>query len=197
MDTKLKQEILNNIFSDIVKFPDALEDANFEETPQRVLKMFDEFILSEKEQETELKKHFEKSFPSVYEGMILLTNIKTVSLCPHHLLPVFYVVHIGYIPSKGENSLVIGASKLARITETLAKRAILQEDFTSSIVSTLNNYLDPAGVACIVQGQHSCMTSRGVRQTDSSFVTSHLTGAFKENAETREEFFFHIKNTRI
>lgn len=194
---KLNEE-LSKIFDEIVKQDNALEDPNFKETPHRVSKMFDEFIKSDEQIQRKVVEALSKSFPSSYEGMIILTGIEVISMCPHHLLPVNYVVDVGYIPNQQtvESTLVIGASKLARIVEALASKAVLQEDFTDQIVSLLFKHLNPEGVACIVSGKHSCITTRGAKQPNSNFITSRMVGAFKDNLATRDEFLFHVKNSR-
>lgn len=116
-------------------------------------------------------------------------------MCPHHLLPVTYNISVGYIPNE-KSGFVIGASKLPRLVEALAAQAIIQEELTTTIADQIQAHLKPTGVALVVSGQHLCMQARGIRQRGSSFETSDMRGAFRENESTRNEFFELLKNSQ-
>lgn len=176
------------------------EDDNFIETPKRMTNAYYNFLVCEdpKILNSTVNEIFSKTFPanngitpaSQHLNMIFANNISAVSVCPHHFLPVRYTINTAYIPSKAGR--VIGASKLERLARTLASRAILQEDFTEEFVDTVENALQPEGVAIVVSGKHSCMTDRGIK-TKGTFDTSAMRGAFYENDRTREEFFNLLK----
>lgn len=166
-------------------------EPNFIDTPARVAKMFKEMILPQHEIQEELNKIFSKAFPSKYRGMVLISDIISHSMCPHHLLPVEYNSTIAYIPRESDEFLkskVIGLSKVIRVAQLLAKQAILQEDYTQEIADVFQMELLPKGVAVIVKGIHNCIRCRGVKSL-SPVVTSVLIGAFMEDAKTREELF--------
>jgi len=165
-----------------------LTDVNFKDTPKRVSKMYAEIFAGIKNTDKQVNSILDSSFPSTSEGMIIAKNIRAYSICPHHFLPVDYVVDIGYIP----NGKVIGLSKLSRLVELLAKRPILQEILTEEIVNYLQK-LDILGVMVIIRGQHYCMKMRGVKQQNSEIITSAVRGNFKDNEKTRKEFLDLIR----
>ncbi|NQU67780.1 MAG: GTP cyclohydrolase I FolE [Candidatus Marinimicrobia bacterium] len=123
-------------------------------------------------------------FNEKYEDMVIVRDIDFFSLCEHHLLPFFGKAHVGYIPS----GKIIGLSKIPRIVEMFGRRLQVQERMTHQIGETLNSVLNPKGVAVILEGQHMCMQMRGVEKKNSYATTSCMTGVFREDARTREEF---------
>ena len=106
------------------------------------------------------------------------------------MLPIVGVAHIAYIPNKK----VVGISKLARVADIFARRLQTQEIMTSQIANTINEAINPKGVACIIDAYHQCMTTRGVHKESSSTVTSTMLGSFKENPSLRSELYERIKN---
>jgi GTP cyclohydrolase I len=124
-----------------------------------------------------------------YDEMVLLKNIDFFSTCEHHFLPFSGKVHIAYIPDK----IVVGISKLARLVEVHSRRLQIQERMTANIAMDIETVLHPLGVAVLVEAQHMCMTARGVEKINAKMTTSKLTGAFKDNLETRQEFLTLIK----
>lgn len=171
------------------------EDPNMQGTPERMVKMYSELLeySDSGKREEAIKECFEKSFPSIYDNMIFKTGIETVSMCPHHFLPVEYTMTIAYIPSS--DGMVVGASKLERIARILSKRAVLQETLTHEIASTFWSFLQPQGVAVVVSGIHGCMKFRGIK-SPGSFETSEMKGSFRDNPDTRMEFFQLLNNVR-
>jgi len=168
-------------------------DPNFAGTPDRFARAFSSFFMLPAEIEQQMEEILSVSFPTKgYRGMVFCTGIEVVSWCPHHLLPVLYDITIGYIPS--ENGKLLGASKLARLADILCKRAVLQEDLTNHIASSIEGLTEADGVAVVVNGRHDCMRIRGIKQMNSVFKTSEMRGSFKTNPETREEFFHLIAN---
>jgi len=150
-------------------------------TPRRIADMYNELFMGiDLDPREELMVGFEEG----HHEMVILKDIPFYSMCEHHLLPFYGVVHIGYIP-KGR---VVGASKLARVVEILSKRPQLQERLTTQIAETIVEALEPDGVAVVIQAEHMCMTIRGVKKPGSNIITSATRGLFRTKAVTRSEF---------
>lgn len=163
-----------------------LKDENFTDTPKRVAKAYFEIFGGVKDTDKQIEEILSSSFPSDgYDQMIVCSGIRAYSMCPHHLLPVEYDVNVGYIPA--EDGSVLGVSKLARIVEVLAKQPILQETLTKQIGESLER-VRPGGVMVTVSGTHYCMRMRGVKMQAGGITTSYNSGAFRDDAKTREEF---------
>lgn len=118
------------------------------------------------------------------DEIVAVKQIRFYSLCEHHLLPFVGVCNVGYIP----NGKVIGLSKIPRIVDMFARRLQVQERLTRQIAETLQEVLDPKGVAVVMEAYHMCMMMRGVEKQDSMTTTSAMLGAFKNNPQTRSEF---------
>jgi len=125
-----------------------------------------------------------------YDEMIVLRDIEFTSHCEHHMLPFTGHAHIAYIPT----NKVVGLSKLARLVDIYARRLQIQEKMTADIARALCDVLHPKGVAVVIDATHMCMTMRGVRKPGSVMHTSHLTGLFKSDPRTRQEFFSLLKH---
>lgn len=164
-----------------------LTDDSLKGTPQRVAKMFVNEIFAGLDPE---KKPIASTFENKYKygEMLVEKNITVYSTCEHHLLPIVGKAHVAYI-SKGR---VIGLSKMNRIVDYFAKRPQVQERMTMQIVQELQKALGTPDVACVVDAKHLCVNSRGIRDIDSSTVTSEFGGAFKEKSVKRE-FLDYIK----
>lgn len=150
------------------------------ETPQRVLRSYEELFAGYGQNPADVMKTFEDGACS---EMVICRNIEFCSTCEHHMLPFIGVAHVAYIP----NGKVIGLSKLARLLEIFARRLQIQERIGQQVTEALMTYLQPLGAACIINSQHHCMACRGVRKQSSTMVTSSLKGVFIE-AEVRAEF---------
>ena len=161
------------------------------ETPKRVVAAYEEFFEGyTQDPEDILRKTFEEV--EGYDEMVIVKDIRLESHCEHHIVPILGTAHIGYIPNKR----VVGISKLARIVDVFGKRLQTQETMTSQIATTIENVLNPKGVAVVIDAWHQCMSTRGVHKTESSTVTSSMKGVFKENQVTRNEFlsFINLSN---
>ena len=161
------------------------------ETPKRVVAAYEEFFEGySQDPEDILRKTFEEV--EGYDEMVIVKDIRLESHCEHHIVPILGTAHIGYIPNKR----VVGISKLARIVDVFGKRLQTQETMTSQIATTIENVLNPKGVAVVIDAGHQCMSTRGVHKTESSTVTSSMKGVFKENQVTRNEFlsFINLSN---
>jgi len=123
------------------------------------------------------------------ENMIIVKDINYYSLCEHHLLPFMGRVHVGYIP----NGKVLGLSKIPRIIDIFARRLQLQEQLTHQIAESISNFLNPKGVGIVIEGEHLCMRMRGVQKQNATMQTSSMTGIFRKEEKTREEFLNLIK----
>ena len=157
------------------------------ETPARVARAYKEFFRGYGvDPEAVLKRTFEET--DGYDEMIVLKDMRFESHCEHHMAAIIGRAHIAYLPSKR----VVGISKLARLLDVYAKRLQIQEKLTAQIANTLNEVLQPRGVAVVIDASHQCMTTRGVHKPGTSMVTSRMLGAFRTDASTRREFLAFI-----
>ena len=192
-----KKRMIEEAAAHYGKYMDALgidwqNDPNSSDTPRRVAKAF----------VNDLAQGCFDSPPNItafdnldgYEGMVFQGNIDLKSFCSHHHLPFVGVAHVAYIPSK--DGKVIGLSKLNRIVEWFARRPQVQENLTMQIHEYLNEVCENnAGVAVVCEANHMCACVRGVRH-NSTMMTSHLSGAFKNDPATREEFYKFVENVK-
>jgi GTP cyclohydrolase I len=152
-------------------------------TPERVVRAYDEhFAGYDVDPMVLLQRTFEET--DGYDEMVVLKDIRFESHCEHHIEPIIGRAHIAYLPA----NRVIGISKLARLVEVFAKRLTIQEKMTAQIANTLDEVLQPKGVAVVIDASHQCMTTRGVHKPGVSMQTSRMLGAFRENPTTRREF---------
>lgn len=123
-------------------------------------------------------------FPIEYNEMVIVRDIDFYSLCEHHLLPFFGKCHVAYLPNKK----IIGLSKLPRLVEMFSRRLQVQERLTQQIADTIQDRIDPLGVAVVMEGQHLCTMMRGVEKQNALAVTSAMLGTFKADYKARAEF---------
>jgi len=128
-------------------------------------------------------------FNTCYDQMVLVKDIEVYSLCEHHMLPFFGKCHVAYIPDKK----VVGLSKIPRLVNMFARRLQIQERLTDQIASGIQQKIAPLGVGVVIEARHLCMVMRGVEKQRSQTITSAMLGAFRENAQTREEFLSLIR----
>ncbi len=164
-----------------------LTDDSLRGTPKRVAKAFVKELFSglNPDNKPELST-FDNSYK--YGEMLVEKNIVLYSTCEHHLLPIVGRAHVAYI-SKGK---VIGLSKMNRIVDHFAKRPQVQERLTMQVVQALQEALGTQDVACVIDAKHLCVNSRGIKDIESSTVTSEYGGAFKDK-DVKKEFLEYIK----
>ncbi len=163
------------------------EDPNREglaDTPRRVAEMYAELFMG---LDVDPKEELAVGYELGHREMVIARDIPFYSMCEHHLLPFYGVVHIGYIPDV--SGRVVGLSKLARVVEIMAKRPQIQERMTTDIADAIMNGLKPSGVAVVIRAEHLCMIMRGVKKPGSSIITSAIRGVFRSKPESRAEFF--------
>ncbi|HJO21138.1 MAG TPA: GTP cyclohydrolase I FolE [Candidatus Marinimicrobia bacterium] len=187
-DKKHLEEITKSLLESIG------EDPNREgllKTPQRVAKSWEFLSKGYKEDLDTLINNaiFEESA----KDMVIVKNIEFYSLCEHHLIPFHGKAHVAYIP----NGKIIGLSKIPRIIDHYSKRLQVQERLTNQIANTLQDILQPKGVAVVMEGKHFCMLMRGVQKQNSIATTSSMLGLFREKDTTRNEFLNLIQTNNV
>ena len=152
-------------------------------TPARVARAYQEFFGGYDEDPVlVLQRTFEET--EGYDEMVVLRDIRFEYHCEHHMAPIIGKAHVGYLPDRR----VVGISKLARLVEVFGRRLQIQEKLTSQIANTIDEVLQPKGVAVVIDAAHQCMTTRGVHKPGMSMVTSRMLGLFRTDARTRREF---------
>ena len=158
------------------------------DTPARVVRSYDEFFAGYKDDAAQmLSRVFEEV--DGYDDMVLLRDIRVESYCEHHMVPIIGKAHIAYFPDRR----VVGISKLARVIDIFAKRLQTQETMTAQIATTIQDTLQPKGMAILVDAAHQCMTTRGVHKPGVSMVTTRFTGCFEESLDLQNRFLMQIK----
>lgn len=153
------------------------------DTPDRVARSYREMFAG---YDVDPREYLERTFDEVggYDELIVLKDIRFVSVCEHHMLPVIGRAHVAYLPT----DRVVGISKLARVVRGYARRLQIQEKMTAEIARAIQDVLKPQGVGVVIEAEHSCMTLRGVNAPGTSLITSQLLGVVRDDARTREEF---------
>lgn len=156
-------------------------------TPERAWKAF-EFLTEGYQQDVQTVLN-EAVFHEDCDNLVLVRDIEFYSLCEHHLLPFMGKAHVAYMP----HGKVIGLSKIARLVNMFSRRLQVQERLTQEIGLALEEAIQPAGVAVVLEAQHMCMMIRGVQKQSSSMVTSYLSGCFRDDPKSRAEVLDFIK----
>ena len=158
------------------------------DTPARVVRAYEEFFAGYLE---DPEKMLERTFEEVegYDDIVMLRDVAMESHCEHHLVPILGKAHIAYLPDKR----VVGISKLARVLDSYSKRLQTQETMTSQISNAIQSALKPKGVAILIDAQHQCMTTRGVKKPNVSMITTQFTGEFKKDPLLKDRFYRHIQ----
>lgn len=157
------------------------------DTPARVARSYREMFAGyEIDPVALLERTFENG--EGYDDIILLRDIRIESHCEHHMVPIIGKCHIAYMP----RTRVVGISKLARVADAFARRLQIQERLTVQIADTIEQVLQPLGVAVVIEAGHQCMSTRGVHKAGVSMVTSRMTGCFRDDPATRRELLSMI-----
>ena len=157
-----------------------LEREGLIETPERIARMYEEVFSGLGKDAEEI---ISKTFEVENNDLVIEKDITYFSMCEHHIIPFYGKAHIAYIP----RGRVAGLSKLARTVELYAKKPQLQERLSSEVADAIMKYLDAEGVMVVVEGEHMCMTMRGVKKPGTKTVTTSYRGIFKEDATLRIE----------
>jgi len=160
-------------------------------TPERVAKSYQELLSGYRTDPIDLLN--EAIFEVSYDEMVIVRDIEFYSMCEHHMLPFLGRAHVAYLP-KGK---VIGLSKIPRIVDMFARRLQVQERMTKQIAELIDELLHPKGVAVVVEGLHLCSVMRGVKKHNARMTTSSMSGAFRTNLSTRQEFLDNISRGAI
>lgn len=131
-------------------------------------------------------------FHERYDEMVIVKDVDVYSLCEHHLLPFFGKCHVAYIP----DGKIIGLSKIPRVIEIFSRRLQVQERLTTEISTSIEKAIEPKGVAVVIEAFHMCMTMRGVEKQNAYALTSSMTGLFRHDHRTRQEFMHLIRRDR-
>jgi GTP cyclohydrolase I len=159
------------------------------DTPARVARAYEEFFSGyEIDPVALLERTFEET--DGYDEIVLLRDIRLESHCEHHMVPIIGRAHVAYLP----HHRVVGISKLARVVDAYARRLQIQEKLTAQIANTIQQVLEPRGVAVVIEAAHQCMTTRGTHKPGVTMVTSRMLGAFRDDPTTRREVLAMIGN---
>jgi GTP cyclohydrolase I len=195
--TKLKQFDLEEtdcdnvietcIYNLLVALGDDPEREGLKGTPDRVRRMYHEVFAGMKLTNSEIAQRYNKCFEEGATGdLVTIADIPIFSYCEHHIALMYNMkVHVGYIP-KGK---VIGLSKVARIADMVSRRLQLQERIGADIADVLEQVLDTDDIIVVIEGEHSCMTARGIKKPGTKTRTATLRGLFKTDGSLRQEFY--------
>jgi GTP cyclohydrolase I len=160
------------------------------ETPKRVIGAYDELFQGYRESPAEV---LDRTFSEAgYDDFVLVKDITFNSHCEHHMMPFYGKAHVAYMPV----DRVVGLSKLARLVDVYAKRLQTQERLTSQVATAIDEILRPRGVAVMLEGEHMCMSLRGVEKPGAQTVTTHFTGAFRDDASEQVRFMTMLRGQR-
>jgi GTP cyclohydrolase I len=180
---KLVEELLRQLGEDP-------EREGLERTPERVEKALRDLTAGYDKDPREVLN--DALFVEEYDEMVIVKDIDFASLCEHHILPFIGKCHVAYMPDKK----IVGLSKIPRLVEMFSRRLQVQERLTTQIANTINDVLQPRGVAVVMEALHLCMVMRGVEKQNSKAITSAMLGSFRTSSATRAEFMELIKTGR-
>jgi GTP cyclohydrolase I len=159
------------------------------DTPTRVAKAYREMFSGyDRDPAEELGRTFEEV--AGYNDLVLVKDITFHSHCEHHMVPIIGKAHVGYLP----DGRVVGLSKIARVVDIFARRLQTQEAMTAEIANSIQDALNPRGVAVMLEAEHMCMAMRGIRKQGSTTLTSTFTGLFKDNPEEQVRFMTMVRS---
>lgn len=187
-------------------YSDAVARSNFKETAARAARGFVQMHRTQEQVGTEITRHMSRRFPSKSNAMVISIDNIAWGICPHHLLPIRYVIHLAYLPAAETaimpaGNLFVGLSKLSRVAVAVASQPILHEEVATQLADCFcapeedpkSFQLPSKGSAVLVYGQHLCLCARGARQSQSRTVVPVMRGAFLESEAVRNEFYQAIQ----
>ncbi|MDP6532542.1 MAG: GTP cyclohydrolase I FolE [Candidatus Marinimicrobia bacterium] len=182
------ESLIKGLIAEIGENPDR---EGLKNTPERVAKSWDYFSSGYRINIEDIVNGaiFEEDISEV----VVVRDIEFFSICEHHLIPFFGRCHVGYLP----DGKIIGLSKIPRIVDAFSQRLQIQERLTHQIADTINEVLNPVGVAVVMEGRHLCMQMRGVEKQNSFATSSAMLGQFRDSPETRAEFLSIIGMDKI
>jgi len=187
MSDNYNKDLAKDIKSILNKIGEISEREGLLKTPERVARSMGFLTKGYKENASEILKS--AMFSENYSQIVLVKDIELYSLCEHHMLPFFGKAHVAYIP----DGHIVGLSKIPRIVDVYSRRLQVQERLTDEIKDSLQDTLNPKGVAVVIEAQHLCMQMRGVQKQHSLTTTSAFSGTFLKDEKTRAEFMTLIK----
>jgi GTP cyclohydrolase I len=178
-----REEALKAVRTLLAWAGDNPDREGLKDTPKRVVDAYAEWFEG---YDADPAKELSRTFEDVqgYDDMVLLRDIEVESHCEHHMAPFLGKAYVAYMPTEK----VVGISKIARVVEIFSKRLQTQEVLTNQIAQSIEDHLNPAGVAVLIDAEHQCMTTRGVHHRHVSTITTRFTGAFKDNPALTERF---------
>lgn len=181
---KMIEEAVRTIILAIGDDPDR---PGLVETPKRVAKMYNEVFEGMRYTNEEIAKMFDKCFEEPEaKDLVLMKDIGAFSYCEHHLALMYNMkISVAYIP----DGRVIGLSKIARIVDMVCKRLQLQERIGTDIAEILEMILHTHDIMVVIEGEHSCMTARGIKKPGTVTKSAVLRGMFRENGNLRNEVY--------
>lgn len=182
MSDNYNKELADNIKQLLEEIGENPEREGLIKTPERVAKSLDFLTNGYDKNPADILKS--AMFREEYSQMVLVKDIELYSLCEHHMLPFFGKAHVAYIP----NGHIVGLSKIPRVVDIFARRLQVQERLTDQIKDSIQETLNPKGVAVVIEAQHLCMQMRGVEKQHSSTTSSAFSGLFLRDEKTRSEF---------
>ncbi|MEJ2376147.1 MAG: GTP cyclohydrolase I FolE [Pseudolabrys sp.] len=158
------------------------------DTPKRVIDAYEELYQGYREVPADV---LDRTFSETggYDDFVLVKDIGFNSHCEHHMMPFYGKAHVAYMPT----DRVVGLSKLARLVDVYAKRLQTQEHMTSQIATAIDEILKPRGVAVLLEAEHMCMSLRGVEKLGALTVTTHFTGAFRDDSAEQVRFMTMLR----
>ena len=165
-----------------------VQSEHFRDTPKRVARLYREFTREYRARPAEILK----TSPSRSRELIVVSDVEFFSLCPHHLLIYGGRIHLGYVP----DDRIVGVSKIPRLIQALAARAVVQEDLVAEVAAAFMSVVKPLGCAETAVGKHDCVAARGVRCPESSMTTVALRGIFSADENYAQDFYRAIGCSR-
>lgn len=187
LSDKQKQMIEDAVRNILIAIGDDPERSGIKETPHRVAKMYDEVFEGMRYTNEEIATMFDKCFDEPEaKDLVLVKDIDAFSYCEHHLALMYNMkISVAYIP----DGKVIGLSKIARIVDMVSKRLQLQERIATDIADIMEMILNTHNVMVVIEGEHSCMTARGIKKPNTVTNSAVVRGLFKESSTLRAEVY--------